>query len=671
MTYAGPTGATNSKEIMRALYLGESEFVGPSIVSALREAGHVVSTAPQIELVGRDDLASRFDLIVDNAAKGAEDVRTAVRALGAGAGHYVLMSSCQVYPATLRLRPFRPEELDPCSDLSLRGLPPDVAGPRAAERELHLLCRGSFPFTVLRPALIDGADDPQGRAAWFVDRILDGGLLVLPDGKLPIFRHVTPFDLARAVRTIAGVARAFGQTLNVVSQGVFNYWGYAAMLRDGLGVELKFRQVPADRWRAAGLHLPMGEQSSASFIEQSPLLGELGWTPTEEWDIMIPISQQLRRRPRSLDHAVRQRELQVLSALDDGETWLAPGWVGAAQEPPANWRLLGWPGQPASFCLQPMERLKSYPTPVLRTQRLALGAGESMLLRGELNTPPGSRVLGHNALLEVLQSDRRGPAPGTLCIPWARLPCEDPACGFCHGAAPQVLGLDCDGYGLGLCYTPASHLVEVPRALRTVALLADPLACLLHSLAPALRDGTGPVWICGMGVDAALASWLAQDAGRAVVHVDREPMDHSEFPVIAIEKARAASESGEQPRPTIVIELSGRLSSWAPLGEALSEGGQIYAHHRPMGAPGRTEFISLPLAAPTRTLLEQALELLGRWAVHRDLGPRIGPAIPLGAYWDLFLGLPYRQPYLDAAVPLPVLEPRQDVRPPASRRPRR
>lgn len=634
---------------MAALYLGETEFVGPEILAALREAGHEVEVAPHLgRLPHADDLARRYDLIVDNAARSPDDIRAVARALGHGPGHYVLLSSYLVYPATLRLRPYRESDVDVRVDLSVRGLPEEIALVRAVERELHLLCRGQFPFTILRPALIDGPGEPSGRASWFTNRILDGGLLILPDGKLPIFRHVSARDLGRAVRTVAGAARAFGQTINVASQGTFNYWGYAAMLRDGLGVELTFRQVPAARWRAAGLSLPLGERAAAAFIEQSPLLTELGWTPAEEWDVMVPLAQHLRTHGRVYDRAARHRECQVLAESEAAEGRLVPGQLPAPMAPPRFWRLMAHAGQPASLSFQPLPDSDHEHVPLLKTRRLVLGPAEAMLLRGDLITEPGPRAIGHNALLEVLRAGPGDPSPGATCVPWARLPCGDPRCGFCQGGHARVLGLDCDGYGYGVCHTPAPHLIEVPPPLREVALLADPLACLLHGLQRLLTEHAGPVWICGRGVDAALASWLAQDAGRPVVHVDLQPLAHPEFPITTLHDEILAVRRGEKPAPTLTIELSGRMVAWAPMAEALAPGGVRCAYLRPAAAPGAQGFHPLPLCAPDRQSVVEAIALLRRWASYRDLLLRIGPAVPLWTPGDVFLAPPFTQPYLTA-----------------------
>ena len=45
--------------------------------------------------------------------------------------------------------------------------------------------------------------------------------------------------------------------------------------------------------------------------------------------------------------------------------------------------------------------------------------------------------------------------------------------------------------------------------------------------------------------------------------------------------------------------------------------------------------------------LERALDLLQSWLKWRDVSRRIGPAVPLDAYWDVFTLTPFAQPYIE------------------------
>lgn len=624
---------------MKALYAGESQLVGLALVPLLEEAGYEVEC-------GNPDPACRYDLVVDNASTTATDIRALVTGVGQQTGHYIFLSSSRVYPASFRLRPWCEDEIDATLDL-FQSLPPAVHAARSSERELRLLSRGRFPITILRPAAIDGPNAPDGMTHWFVDRILDGGLIVLPEGDLPTYRHVSGTDLARAVVMVAGRDEAFDHALNVASQAMLSYWGHAAMVRDGLAMPLRYGYVPAWRWKAAGLSLPMGELGSSSFIEPSPILHQLGWRPSDSFDFVTALARHCAEHRRCGDQAVIQRERNVL-----GDAQAAPLYTpAAAPAPPPHhkthqWLLRGWAGRPASLTLERMDAIKSFPAPVVRVRALTLTASEERFLRGEY-PQSGDRAIGHNALLEVVQPGPANLAFGAMMVPFSTLPCDDAACPFCRDGGHAVLGITCDGYGLGVCTTPPSHLVHAPAELGMAALLADPLAGLIAALAEPLKHDQTPVWVAGRTFEAALVAWLAQDAGRPVVHVDRRAWSHAEFPVQGIAQALEQLRTGTTAAPTLAVDFTGVLDVSWPLAHALTGEANLYVRRRPPGVPHGVQLHEIRAAAPSRVMLEEAMTTLKRWSLFRNLDARVGPAVPLDSYWDALLPSPFSLPWLE------------------------
>jgi threonine dehydrogenase-like Zn-dependent dehydrogenase len=102
--------------------------------------------------------------------------------------------------------------------------------------------------------------------------------------------------------------------------------------------------------------------------------------------------------------------------------------------------------------------------------------------------PPGSErfILGHESLAEVVEA---GPAvedlgPGDLVVSTVRLPCADPGCApcraghydFCTTGRYREHGIkDLDGFMTELAVEDRSNLHPVPRGLRDVAVLVEPL----------------------------------------------------------------------------------------------------------------------------------------------------------------------------------------------------
>jgi len=573
-------------------------------------------------------------------------VRALVAGIGQSKAHYILISSSRVYPGFFRLRPWCEDEVDVCIDL-FQSLPPAVLAARATERELRLLARGRFPITILRPAGVDGENAPNGITHWFADRILDGGLIVLPDGDLPTYRHVSSTDLARAIVTVAGRDEAFDCALNVASQAVLGYWGHAAMVRDGLGVPLRYGYVPAWCWRAAGLSLPMGELASSSFIEPSPILHRLGWRPGDTLEFVTNLARYCAEHRQPGDKAVIERERRVLN-----EAGGVPLYTPAIESQPVpphktrQWALRGFGGRPASLSLERIEHVSSFPSPTVKVCALTLTAPEERFLRGEY-PQYGERIIGHNALLQVVQPGASGLDFGTMMVPLSTLPCDDPECPFCMHRQHAVLGITCNGYGMGICTTPPSHLIPAPEELGMAVLLADPLATLLHALSVPLANDQGAVWIAGRTFEAALVAWLAQDAGRPVVHVDRRVWAHAEFRTQAVGEALKQVREGTLSAPTLAVDFTGCGDVTWPMSHALAAGSSLYVRRRPLGIPNSIHWHEMYAAAPVRARLEEAISRLEQWSTFRNLEDRVGPAVPLDIYWDALLPSPFSLPWLE------------------------
>ena len=623
----------------RACYLGKPDVFGSLVEQALTDAGYLL-VPPGTQ--------SCCDLVVDNVSQSAIDLRAAVSAIDGGVGQYVLISSHRVYPSSAHLRPWGEVNPDTAFDLSV-ALPPATLVARAVERELRLLARGRFPCTILRPSLIEGDDSGDiDITRWFADRILDGGVLVFPEGDLPSYRHVSQKDLVSAILTVAGRSEAHGCVLNVTSQAILSYWGHAAMVRDGLAASLRFGYVPQWRWRAAGLALPLGELASSSFIESSPLLRELGWCAENTFELVTARARKCAAQRRPYDRTEVVRERKVLAEAE-ADVLYHPAQSPAPlpRHATPQWVLRGWAGQPASLALDRVPQIQSFPTPVVKVRALTLLAPEERFLRGEY-PQQGHRAIGHNALLEVLNSGPHALSAGALAIPVAVLPCDELECPFCRGGLHAVLGIGCDGYGWGVCSTPPSHLLTVPASLGMTALLADPLASLLAGISERLKHDQGSVWIAGRSFEAALVAWLAQDAGRPVVQVDRRAWDHPDFPVQAVEPLLAERRNGIVAAPTLAVDFTGSAEVSWPLAQSLAEGGSLFVRRRPPGIPSGVRWHELPAAAPNRTSLEGAVALLQQWAKFRNLNQRIGPAVPLDLFWDALLPAPFSLPYLEA-----------------------
>lgn len=632
---------------MNVLVLAENGAPTDEIVEAYRAAGHEVVVPMEGPREARIAEATRTDLrdlvVVDVWPPGAEAVRRSVEALARVTAHYVLVSSCEVYPNVPHLRPWSASAMDVDDEAPFETLPARARSLRAAERELRIVARG-LPWTIVRPSVVDSPR--ASRSAAWVWRILEGGPIVLPDAGVALYRHISSHDLGRALVAVSGEARAFSQTLDVAGEGLVSPWGHVAMLCDALGRPKEFAYVQAERFRAAGLALPYDDVRYSSFVEPSPLLHDLGFRATDELAFVYALARALAHGPLDADHDRRRRELQL---VDDARRTRTVRFESrtqppASRAPTGQWLLTAEAGAPASLAFERFDAPGRLGPLVFKVRELALGLAERMLLVGDLPTRPGRRCIGHNALLEVIEGGGpQGPAPGTLTIPLARRRCDDAACTACREDEDLVLGLDEDGFGLRFGTLHASHLVEVPPRQAAYALLADPLAVVEEAL-----EGISPgvVWIAGSTPEAALAGFVARDAGHDVHHVDfagAHPRTKGHPTVHTIRVYLHEVRVGHMPAPTVALELSGSPECAFALAAALAPGGTFIGHRAPHALPAGATYRALPRSAGSRARLRGALARLERWSQFRDLGALRGPNVPADRADDAFLAPPFTQ----------------------------
>jgi nucleoside-diphosphate-sugar epimerase len=211
---------------MRVLLIGGTRFVGYLTAWRLLLAGHAVTLlnrgnlpdpfGDRVERLRGDrttDLARlvagrTFDAAIDFVAFDGADVDGAVAALAGRLGHYVVVSSGQVYllrpGLALPSNPAREEDYD--GAISPRPSAPDDgeewdygAGKRAAEDALaRAVAAGGLAATAIRIPMVHGERDYHRRLEGYLWRLADRGPLLLPTADDRV-RHVYGGAVARAL----------------------------------------------------------------------------------------------------------------------------------------------------------------------------------------------------------------------------------------------------------------------------------------------------------------------------------------------------------------------------------------------------------------------------------------------------------------------------------------
>ena len=250
---------------MKVLIVGGTRNVGHLLALALLEAGQQVTVFNRGQTV--DELPSAvmrihgdrnaptslapalatadYDAVVDMVLYDGAQAQRAVAQLAGRTGHYLFISTGQVYLVREGLaRPFVEEDY--------YGEPP-VPEPepgtydheewrygvdkRAAE---DLLARAweaqRFPVTTLRLPMVNSERDHFLRLYNYLLRIRDGGPILVPDAPQYPLRHVYGDDVVRAILALLARGPGRGEVFNISQDETVSLCAWLAMLADCAGL---------------------------------------------------------------------------------------------------------------------------------------------------------------------------------------------------------------------------------------------------------------------------------------------------------------------------------------------------------------------------------------------------------------------------------------------------
>ncbi len=300
---------------MHVLLIGGTRFVGHFLALRLVAQGHRVtvlnrgvtpdSLGPRVERIradrGTDAFDSalagrRFDAVVDFAAYQPEEVERAVRVLRGNTGHYLFLSTGQVYLVREDC-PLPASESD--FDGSVMGRPDESEAreewtygvlKRGCE---EVLARSSdFPSTRVRIPMVNGERDYYRRLESYLWRMLDGGPLLVPDGGTEVCRHVYGLDVADALASMLGRSHLFGRAFNVAQWEAPRLSDLLALLAEALGAPCRLVSLPAASISSAGLRMTEVSPYSTrwmSYIDPSLARNELGFRSTNLPEVLARV----------------------------------------------------------------------------------------------------------------------------------------------------------------------------------------------------------------------------------------------------------------------------------------------------------------------------------------------------------------------------------------------
>jgi len=291
---------------MDVLVVGGNRFVGYELAGRMLAGGHRVTLfnrgsrsdpfGERVERLrgdrtggdfGRLLAGRRFDAVVDFALFRGEEAAEAVRLLKDCVGHYVMISSGQVY-LVREPRPSPAREADYEGPLMAAPASPKEKeewdygmGKRSAEDTLARAWESSrFPSTRLRLPMVNGERDYHRRLEGYLWRLVDGGPIILPDGGARPMRHVYGAAVARAIVSLLGCRSAFGEAYNLAQDETPTAREVLTIAAELLGAPPRFVPVPAAQLDAAGLEVVAVSPFSGrwmSFLDPGRARAELGF----------------------------------------------------------------------------------------------------------------------------------------------------------------------------------------------------------------------------------------------------------------------------------------------------------------------------------------------------------------------------------------------------------
>lgn len=312
---------------MRALIIGGTRNLGPSIVQALLERGFEVTIlnrgqtpddlGPQIHRLRGDRSdpaqlkaaigARDFDIVIDTTLYTGPEAQAVVDLFSGRVQRYIFLSTGQVYLLRLGLkRPFKKSDYaGPVMEQPPRDHRIDYQNwlyghdkRQAEDIFASAWANACFPYTSLRLPMVHSERDHYHRILGYVRRLQDGGPILVPEGpSLPI-QHVYGEDVVQAILRLLESDKGKGEAYNIGQDESVSLDEFLQMLAGFVDAPLRILRVPRETLEQAGL-LPDCSPFSGrwmSALDNARSKAELGMQYT-------PFAVYLEKLARFFNHA--------------------------------------------------------------------------------------------------------------------------------------------------------------------------------------------------------------------------------------------------------------------------------------------------------------------------------------------------------------------------------
>lgn len=274
-----------------------------------------------------------FDAVIDTTLYKGAEAEAIVPLLRGRVGHYVFISTGQVY--LVREGAPRPTRE---SDYAGRLMPPPKPNTfgheewvygyekrRAEDAFADAWANGGFPYTSLRLPMVNSEFDHFQRLYNYVLRITDGGPVLAPSTPNYALRHVYSGDVVEAIMRVIGGGLGKGKAYNIAQDETFGLFDFLEVLGDLLGVPARAVSIRRDILEAHGF-LPDCSPFSErwmSELDNSASKADLGMVYTPARDYLARILAHYAAHPPTPPASYRRRRAEklLIDQLDQSGDW--------------------------------------------------------------------------------------------------------------------------------------------------------------------------------------------------------------------------------------------------------------------------------------------------------------------------------------------------------------
>ena len=333
---------------MRALIIGGTRNLGPSIVQAFLERGMDISIFNRGQTP--DDLpghisrfrgdrgdpvqlksavgSHEFHAVIDTTLYTGPEAQAVLEVFSGRVQRYIFLSTGQVYLLRLGVkRPFKESDYEgPVMAEPPRDHRIDYQNwlyghdKRQAEDVFAAAWANSrFPFTSLRLPMVHSERDHYHRILGYVRRLQDGGPILLPEGSGLSVQHVYGEDVVQAILRLLETDKGKGEAYNIGQDESVSLDQFLQMLAGSIHEPLKILRVPREKLERAGL-LPDCSPFSGrwmSALDNARSKSELGMEYTPLPIYVEKLAESFSHRPRRdfVEYSRREEELDFARSL--------------------------------------------------------------------------------------------------------------------------------------------------------------------------------------------------------------------------------------------------------------------------------------------------------------------------------------------------------------------